>query len=74
MDDEKLVSVQQRDCLLKGELEYNEILNCKKTKSGLLFVLEITGTALNNHKRLMFRYPLINYDGVQLKLKKEIIW
>jgi hypothetical protein len=64
LDSEVLFGIQQKTCVLKSELENTEILSCKKTKEGLLCVLEIT--ALTNQKR-MDVYSLINYEGVQLK-------
>jgi hypothetical protein len=39
LDSEVLFGIQQKTCVLKGELENTEILSCKKTKEGLLCVL-----------------------------------
>jgi hypothetical protein len=62
---EVLVGIQQKSCVLKGQLEKTEVLNCKKSKEGLLCVLE--STALMEQEKVEV-YSLINYDGVQLKI------
>jgi hypothetical protein len=67
MDAEVLVGIQQKDCTLKGELENSEILSCKKTKDGLLCILEIS--VLTNQEKVDV-YSLINYEGVQLKFEE----
>jgi hypothetical protein len=61
LSSEVLVGIQQRACVLIGQLEKTEILSCKKTNIGLLCVLELT--SLTDQEKVK-EYSLINYDGV----------
>jgi hypothetical protein len=67
LDAEVLVGIQQKDCVLKGEIEKTNILSCEKTKLGLLCILETT--VLTSHQNFDY-YSLINYEGIQLKFEE----